>query len=198
MDILTLKLYRKPVAVGNHRADHSNNAHASVKRMTKAVTSTDNSDIFNRVFLEFFVNDKPLSMLLDGFYNQKGSILDNSVGVIGWTINLPAEVIKCKQLLGKSITEEEIRQASGSSFTKHDLDDYREELSNPEVLIYCCAECGDYKCGGVTVSILHFDDAVTWKISNGDKSLKFQFAKSSYYDLFKKRIMHLEDRIGKR
>ncbi|RXK62072.1 hypothetical protein ESA94_03410 [Lacibacter luteus] len=34
-------------------------------------------------FLEYFINDKPLSELLDNFYNSKTTILENRTGALG-------------------------------------------------------------------------------------------------------------------
>ena len=107
--------------------------------------------------MEFYINDIPLTELLNTFYNNKGTILDNWIGVLGWTTNLSAEIVKIKQLLGKNISDKEIRRVFPASWTETEfetyLDKYRDELSNPEIIIYCCVECGDYDCGGISVLI---------------------------------------------
>jgi hypothetical protein len=69
------------------------------------------STLIDREFLEFFVNDKPLSELLDKFYGIKGSILDNWIGILGsfgnhkssqqhnYARDLPALAADCSNLI---------------------------------------------------------------------------------------------------
>jgi hypothetical protein len=148
-------------------------------------------------FLEYFINDHPLSELLDNFYNSKTTILENWVGALGSSINPMTDIIKVKQLLGKKVTDEEIRQVYPSSWTDQEfkwyLEKYREELENPEVLIYCCAECGDYDCGGIAVTIDRTDTCVIWtiKASDSDNTLKLEFDKYLYFDVFNKYLRQI-------
>lgn len=143
-----------------------------------------------RAFLEFFINDKPLSALLDEFYETKGSILDNWIGVLGSSVNSQSEILKVKQLLGKTISDQEIRDLYPHEWSDDELQWYlektREELADPGTIIYCCAECGDYDCGGIKVKIDKTDNMFTWTIAEEHKRLTFKFDKHQYFDLFDK------------
>jgi hypothetical protein len=198
MDTLSIKKY--------HRQGYIvDNEFNSLKRIKKADKLPKGNTTFSkkglikadRDFLEFFINDVPLTELLNEFYKQKGSVLDNWIGVLGWTANFPAEIIKLKQLLGKNVTDHDIRKVYPASWTDNDfeyyLEKYRDELSNPEIIIYCCAECGDYDCGGITVSIQKTDNSVVWTIVENDKTLNFEFDKYLYFDTFQNRIKYLEN-----
>ena len=197
MDTLTIKKYHRHASLVDKKIN-------SLKRLSKAdnlpignISLTKSGSIKTDIeFLEFYINDTLLTELLNSFYNQKGSILDNWVGVLGWTTNLPAEIIKIKQLLGKNISDKEIRQVFPASWTdiefKYYLDKYRDELANPEIIIYCCAECGDYDCGGIAVSIDKTDNSVIWKIIDKEKMLSFQFDKYQYFDILNNRLNHLQ------
>ncbi len=66
------------------------------------------------------------------------------------------------------------------------LSKYREELNDPEIIIYGCAECGDYDCGGITVNIDRTEISVIWLIKDENKDLKFEFEKNLYFSAFDK------------
>ncbi len=157
----------------------------------------------SRQFIEFYINDKPLSELLNSFYKFKEkSILDNSVGVLGSFSNVALEIVKLNQLIGKEFTEADLKQVRESfpigldaNSIEHCLDGIREEIANPEILIYCCAECGDYLCGGVTVNVKIDDDYVTWIFTNESQKLTFQFNKYSYYNTLKKHMQKIRERM---
>jgi hypothetical protein len=197
MDTLLLKKYQKQGSLVD--ADIS-----SLKRLPKSKRQpTDNTTLTDkglakseREFLEFFINDKPLSELLDKFYETKGSILDNWIGVLGSFENKKTEILKVKQLIGKTISDKEIRQVYPSEWCDTEFQWYlektREELADPEVIIYCCAECGDYDCGGFKAKIAKTDNAFVWRITEEDKSLTFEFDKYQYFDLFDKYLRQLE------
>jgi hypothetical protein len=140
-----------------------------------------------REFLEFYVNDKPLSELIDElYYTNKKSILNNWTGVFG-TNNPQAQLINVKQLLHKSVSDEEIRNLytnlSNDEFP-HYLEKTREELANPEIVIYSCAECGDYDCGGVAITINKTDTSIIWTVLESEKQpLRFEFEQYEYYNV---------------
>jgi len=138
-------------------------------------------------FIEFFINGSPLSALIDDFYQSKGTILDNWIGVLGTSKNAKVDIIKVKQLLGKTVTDKEIKQVFPSTFTDLELQ-YEtacilEELEDPEILIYCCAECGSRDCGGIAVAISRMDDKVIWTIKEGSRELQFAFNKHLYFNV---------------
>ena len=199
MDTLTIKKYHRQGSEVEKRIN-ALKVISKTEKLPKGNTSTWNGSIkTDKEFFEFFINDVPLTELLNEFYNQKGSVLDNWIGVLGWTTNFPAEIIKLKQLLGKNVTDNEIRKVFPTSFTENEfeyyLEKYRNELSNPEIIIYCCAECGDYECGGIKISLHKTDTSVIWTFSENDKTLEFEFDKYLYFDILQRRIKHLEDKI---
>jgi len=197
MDKLSLRKYFKQGSL----VDNSIN---SLKPITKAdQTHKGNTSLTNKglirsdkEFLEFFIDDRPLSSLLDTFYKSNGSILDNWIGVLGSSANRKDDIIKVKQLLGKSITDKEIRQLYPDNWTDDEFEWYlektREELSNPEILIYCCAECGDYDCGGIAITIGKTNNSVIWTISDNDSKLKFEFDKYLYFEVFNRYMQYCD------
>lgn len=202
MDTLSIKKYHRQGSLVVKKINSVKRIANSYK-LPKGNTTLTNKGLIKseREFLEFFINDVPLTELLNKFYNQKGSILDNWVGVLGWTTNLQAEVVKLKQLLGKNISDKDIRQVYPAAWTDKEfenyLDRYREELSNPEILIYCCAECGDYYCGGISILIDKTDNSIIWTITENEKRLSFEFDKYIYFETLQRRLKHLESRIGR-
>jgi hypothetical protein len=151
-------------------------------------------------FLEFFVNDESLSELLDRLYFEKESVLVNWIGVLGWMKNTPAEIVKLKQLMGMNISDKEIRRIFPDNWTDKEfenyLQQYRDELANPHVIIYCCAQCGDYDCGGITVLLKEDEQTIRWKMGEDGDGLEFTFAKHLYLEVLGKRLNDLEKVVG--
>ncbi|MBX3255400.1 MAG: hypothetical protein KF862_14760 [Chitinophagaceae bacterium] len=187
MDTLRLQKYQRQGSLIDKETNSlkkvsgkKNNFHGNTTLTNKGLVKSEAQ------FLEYFVNDKPLSELLDNFYNSKTTILENWIGALG--TNSKTDIIKVKQLIGKEVSDKEIRQVYPSAWTDDEfswyLEKYREELKKTKVLIYCCAECGDYDCGGIAVTIDKTDSSVTWTIKEGDKALRFEFDKYSYFEVF--------------
>ena len=197
MDKLSLGKYRRQGTLVDNTINSLKQL-TTAKKTSKGNTSLTHKGLIksNKEFLEFFIGDRPLSSLIDAFHKSKGSILDNWIGVLGSSTNRKSDIIKIKQFLGKSISDKEIRQLYPDNWTDDEFEWYlekiREELSNPEILIYCCAECGDYDCGGVAITIDKTDNSVVWTISDTDGKLKFEFDKYSYFDLFNRHIQNCE------
>ena len=197
MDKLSLRKYHRSSSIVDKNVNSLRKL-AKSKRLATGNTSLTPDGLVRTegTFLEFYINDEPLSKLLDKFYAKKGSILDNWIGVLGWSVNKKSDTVKVKRLLGKNISEKEIREMypaewSNSEF-RYYLEKEREELSDPEIIIYCCAECGDYECGGITVQINKTDDAFVWTIRDEDKHLTFKFDKYQYFDLFDRYLRKLK------
>lgn len=169
MDILTLKRYfiEQPTI--------SKNAHKG-----EALAS--------RSFIEFYINDQPLSSLLDKYYaSNHFNTLKNNIGVFGSFSNTPLEIVKVKQLTGRkfdAVDFEELKKGLACKFNEEitlDLiDRVKDELSEPDILIYCCAQCGDYLCGGVWVKIQFDEHNVKWTFGGEDNSHDFVFDKFMY------------------
>lgn len=155
----------------------------------------------HKAFVEFFVNDKPLSEILDELYNSKWSVLDSSIGILGSWDNTASEVVKLKRLLNKTITERDFRNMFPSSFDEDKMEVYvdrcRDELSYPEIIIYCCAACGDYECGGVAVTIERDENQVTWVVSDEEVEICFTFDKYQYYETLGNRLVKLQSQLRK-
>ena len=101
MDILTLKRYfiEQPTI--------SKNAHKG-----EALAS--------RSFIEFYINDQPLSSLLDKYYaSNQFNTLKNNIGVFGSFSNIPLEIVKVKQLIGRrfdAVDFEELKNGLAHKF----------------------------------------------------------------------------------
>ena len=108
MDILSLKKY--------HRLSQEESVDKTLK--------VEGYDKENQVFIEFFINDIPLSKLLDQFYGSKDSILRNWTGVLGSSNNPNAEIIKVQQLLGKKVTDRDIRSVFPASWSKAEFQNF--------------------------------------------------------------------------
>jgi len=197
MDILTLKRYHRQSSVADKNINSLQKLQKS-KKLPAGNTSLTNKGLvrFEREFLEFFINDQPLSEMLDKFYPGKEHLLDNWIGILGSFENHRAEIMRVKQLLKKNISDVEIRKAYPAEWSDSEFQWYlekeREILLDPDVIIYCCAECGDYDCGGIRVKIDKSDDAFIWTFTEGGKRLTFAFDKYQYFELFDKYIRQLE------
>lgn len=197
MDTLKLKKYSRPGSLVEGSINSRSKLVNSDRPLSGNTTLTSKGIVKSkREFLEFYVNDKPLSQMLDKFYEIKGSLLEDWIGILGWSVNKWVDIIKIKQLLGASITDKEIRAQYPENWDDREfegyLDKHREELSDPEVIIYGCAECGDYDCGGISVKIDEKEDTFLWTFSSDNGHLIFEFDKYQYFNLFKQLIKKLE------
>jgi len=146
-------------------------------------------------FLEFCINNTPLSLLLDNYNTDGYSLLLNYTGVLGSEVFARGEWIKLHQLMQKEVTDAEIRKAIPGNFSSKEAlqlaKEYLHELKAPEVIIYCCAECGDYYCGGVKVVIDIQETTVTWSVCDMPAPCVFTFDKYQYYRVLKDRMSKL-------
>jgi hypothetical protein len=199
MDTISLEKYRRPGSPVDRNTTSLQSLSPSKKLPAGNSTLTDNGLMKSeREFLEFYINGQPLSEQLNSFYRIEGNILENWIGVLGWFVNAKTDIIKAKQLLGKKISDKEIRAAYPPAWSDSEFQPYQEkhqeELSDPEIIIYCCAECGDYDCGGIRIELDKTEHAFIWTITEKNKQLKFEFDKYQYFDLFDKYIRQLKNK----
>jgi hypothetical protein len=196
MDILTLKDYHRTGKLVDKQLNTLEKL-SRTKALTGGNTTLSNTGLVktDRSFSEFHINDVPLSEMLDKLYGSKTSILNNWIGVLGSSINPNWEKVKIKQLLGKKVSDKEIREMYSPEMTDNEFQYYlekaREELTSPNVIIYCCAECGDPDCGGITATIDKTDDAVIWTLTEKKATMKFHFNKYKYFALLNNRLKRL-------
>lgn len=142
----------------------------------------------DRKFYEFYINDKPLSSLITEFCNLDKSLLENWVGVLGSFQNRQSELNKIKRLLLKQISEQEILDIFPKGLDKyyldHGIEDYKKELADQEIIIYGCAECGDYGCGGYAIKIDKQEELIIWTFNDEGNILQFHFDKHQYFNAF--------------
>lgn len=185
MDILTLKRYSLDLPQNKRETTH--------RRMVNS-------------FIEFYINDQLLSSLLDSSYSgNRKSVLENNVGVLGSFENIPLEIVKIKQLLGKKFADADFIELQEGLTTNIDesyvadvIDCVKDELAEPEILIYCCAACGDYLCGGVTVDVCFEEENVTWTFADGESKTVFVFDKYSYLGTLKSYLTKIKYSLSKR
>ncbi len=184
MDIIRIKKYRWHGPVIDRKVNSLR------KAAVKGIVKTEPE------FLEYFVNEVPLSEQLNKFYNSEKGILHNWIGALGFPDQV--NIVKVKQLLGKTVTDKDIRNLYPAPDWTDDefewyLEKQREELEVPEILVYCCAACGDYDCGGIAVTIDRKEASIIWKFNQNGNTLSFEFDKHSYYNVFKKYLQKISD-----
>lgn len=133
--------------------------------------------------MEYFIDEKPLSEHLKNL--NKTNVFDKWISAFSIPSNVGIERLKAKHLMNKRVSDDEIRRL-------YDVDEniewhvqkHREELNNSEVLLYCCAECGDYDCGGIATEITFTDKSIIWFFGGETDPLTFEFDKFKYFSVF--------------
>lgn len=189
MDIIELRKYHRAGGLAGEQSARPENLSNKIKSTLGNVTLTkDGLSKRPTEFYEFFINGKPLSEILTAFCRLGDSLLDNWVGMLGSFPNKQSELNTIKRLLLKKITEQEIRDAFPKDLDKHDLENgierYKEELADEEIIIYGCAECGDYDCGGFKIRVSKEENSIVWTYNNEGKILQFHFDKHQYFSTF--------------
>jgi hypothetical protein len=142
-------------------------------------------------YVEFIVNNEPLSDLLNRHFDYKPPVLAKFTSTLGTMELASSDQLKVSQLLGQAITEKELEKFFPA---KHfDQKPILEELAQDKVLIYCCAECGDYKCSGIFAKITKGPNSYTWLFEDKGKQLKFEFEKDAYEQVLRDYIESLEE-----
>ncbi|CAL2102226.1 conserved protein of unknown function [Tenacibaculum sp. 190130A14a] len=112
-------------------------------------------------FYEIYVNDKPLSFILDQYFENKTPIIYNWVGMIG-AFSKKLDLITIKLLLKQEIKKNDVI----ALYTKHNetcdniIEQYSYEINqcleafkNENIHIYGCPQCGELEHGGYFVKI---------------------------------------------
>lgn len=141
-------------------------------------------------YVEFYINGNALSEIINQNCQPKNPLLQNFTSTLGTMELSNFDRLKVKQLLGENIDQTTIEKLFPSK--QFDQKPIFDELALPEVLIYCCAECADYKCGGVFAKINKQANQITWEISFNQKKLDFSFDKSEYENEFKEYLTELD------
>ncbi len=189
METIKLKKYHRKGGLVDEKTTRPKDLLNKIKT-TFGNTTLTKDGLINRPteFYEFFINDQPLSVILTEFCKLENSLLDNWIGVLGSFPNRKSELNTIKRLLLKPITEQDIRDVLPKDLNIHYLDNrienYKEELADEEIIIYCCAECGDYGCGGFKVKVDKTDDTFVWTYCDEGKMLQFHFDKHQYFTTF--------------
>jgi hypothetical protein len=141
-------------------------------------------------YVEFIVNEEPLSELLNQHFGYKPPLLAKFTSTLGTMELVSSDQLKIEQLLGHTITEKELEKFFPA---KHfDQKPILEELAHDKVLIYCCAECGDYKCSGIFARITKGPGSYTWLFEDNGKQLTFEFEKEAYEQVLKHYLDYLK------
>ena len=137
------------------------------------------------------MNDEPLSDLLNHFFSLNERVLAKFTSTLGTMESVNSDRLKVIQLLAKKPTQKELNELFPAP--RFDQKPILEELALDQVLIYCCAECGDYKCGGIFAKISKESDAYSWVFERDGKKLKFNFAADQYEAVLQNYIAGLDD-----
>jgi len=155
-----------------------------------SVLNADSKQVAIPDYVEFYINDKPLSELINKTFKPEDAVLSKFTSVLGTMELTNFDRLKVKQLLGNKITKADVNTLFP---TPHfDQAPIFDELKLPEILVYCCAECADYKCGGYSIQLQPGPDTIGWKLVSGDQKLEFTFSKKEYISELSGYIAELE------
>lgn len=146
----------------------------------QSVTSLgdQNNKVAIAEYVEFFVNGIPLSDQINEIIKPKKPVLSNYTSVLGTMELTNFDRLKIQQLLNKKVTDSELENLFPAAHFDQKV--IADELDLDKVLIYCCAECGDYKCGGFFVRISESPESISWTLNHSGKKMEFTFDKSEY------------------
>ncbi|MBI3133481.1 MAG: hypothetical protein HYZ14_02290 [Bacteroidetes bacterium] len=143
-----------------------------------SLLNADSNDVAIPDFVEFYINDEPLSDKINEFLNPADKVLSKFTSVLGTMELTNFDRLKIRQLQGESINRADLEEFfPAAHFDQKPIFD---ELKLDKILVYCCAECGDYKCGGYFIRVAQTPDTVTWKLESDGKELSFTFSKREY------------------
>lgn len=144
-----------------------------------------------RNFFEFHVNNKPLISIISSHYwesttNVNSDFFNSYVGCLG-SFGKFWDEISIKILLKEAFTEEQCQRLFDmfkSNHVEKEISKSEEEIKDiivktivDDFLFYCCQDCGDSGCGGITLTINKTDDKVIW---TDNKKILIHFDSSQY------------------
>lgn len=146
----------------------------------QSVTSLgdQNNKVAIAEYVEFFVNGVPLSDQINEIIKPKKPVLSNYTSVLGTMELTNFDRLKIQQLLNKKVAPVKLEELFPAEHFDQKV--IADELSLDKVLIYCCAECGDYKCGGFFVRISETPESISWSLNHSGKNMEFTFDRSEY------------------
>lgn len=129
-------------------------------------------------YVDFCINGQPLADIIDESGALDAPLLSKFTSVLGTMEETNFDRLKILQLKGEAISKNALEALfPAAQFDQRPIWD---ELKLKKVLLYCCAECGDYKCGGYFVSIKIDQSMVEWNLDVNGKMFQFRFDKSHY------------------
>lgn len=141
-------------------------------------------------YVEFYINGEPLSDLINEQTEPSSPVFSKYTSVLGTMELTNFDRLKIRQLQGQRVTKADLEELfPASHFDQKPIFD---ELKLPEILIYCCAECADYKCGGYFIKLQEEPEKVRWTITTDAKKLQFTFDKKAYRDELNTYLNELE------
>jgi len=115
-------------------------------------------------YVEFIVNGKPLSDLINEKFNLGKPVFSKFTSVLGTMELTNFDRLKIHQLLAHPVKEKDVEKLFPAD--NFDQEPILEELELDKILLYCCAECGDYRCSGCFAKITKGPKSFTWIIEN--------------------------------
>ncbi|WP_435261859.1 hypothetical protein [Tenacibaculum sp. nBUS_03] len=129
-------------------------------------------------FYEIFINDRPLSFILDEYFENKTPIIYNWVGMIG-AFRKKLDLITIKLLLKQEVEKsdvillysknKELKKTEINQIIEEygpEIDQYFEECKNENIHIYGCPKCGEREHGGYFVNVKKEKGYYQWEFYN--------------------------------
>lgn len=159
------------------------------------------SSVAVQQYVEFIVNGQALSTQIEKHFKLEKPLFSKFTSVLGTMELTNFDRLKVHQLLAHTTHEKDVEELFPA---KHfDQEPILTELKLNNVLIYCCAECADYRCSGVFAKISKTPKSFKWSIEhpifnaadliNDSPTLDFEFDQETYHKIFKDYVLGLDD-----
>lgn len=156
----------------------------------ESISSTKNTQVAVPDYVEFIINGEPLSEIINRETKPEHRVLSKYTSVLGTMEFTNSDRLKVMQLSGKKITAAELEKIFPAKHFDHKP--ILEELNLDKILIYCCAECGDYKCGGYYIQLQETTDSIIWNLIGLTKNIQFRFSKAEYMEVLSEYLDSLD------